>query len=411
MSVLRILRFLAFLLVPLGLSVVLTVGLVLVADSVNPFPSFAGFGQYLKMMLEPDIFPMFVRNLMPLLFDAGACSFILFCLYGAVRRVLKRVPFVLIYITVFVASYISVFNKQYIFDAFSGIGDLTSYPAGTIVTNPQQYRDGMTVSYLLISLFAVAIGVFVSYCLFCALIRFKVASKLKLQRNTELGLVCAIVTMCSFVLLNLFENRIWNVARLVKEGAPFVALLRYVVNCILSSDWMLFAALCLAVIAFVKLRRGKILNRGIIIAMLVFACLSLLYSLLLRNSAVALKTYVDVFGSCVLIAVATGLLCGRVDLCDGVKLIRAASWTAAAVGFVTLLSILIKAALFSIRIMNMGGSIAIIGGADGPTAQFITHMIFGQSEYRIIVSFVLLVVGIVWGIIAINNKKTKTEAN
>ncbi len=402
-------RFLAFLLVPLGLSVVLTVGLVLVADSVNPFPSFAGFGQYLKMMLEPDIFPIFVRNLMPLLFDAGACSFILFCLYGAVRRVLKRVPFVLIYIAVFVASYISVFNKQFISDAFAGIGGLNSYPAETIVMDTQQYREGMTVSYLLISLFVAAIGVFVSYCLFCALIRFKVASKLKLQRNTESGLVCAIVALGSFVLLNMFENRIWNVARLVKEGAPFAALLRYVVNCILSSDWMLFAALCLAVIVFVKLRHGKILNRGIIIAMLVFACLSLLYSLLLRHSAVALKTYVDVFGSCVLIAVATGLLCGRTERCDGLRLVCSASWTAAAVGFVTLLSIFTNAVLFAARITNMGGSIGIIGGADGPTAQFITHMIFRQSEYRIIVSFVLLVVGVVSGVIAINNKKTKSE--
>ena len=59
--------------------------------------------------------------------------------------------------------------------------------------------------------------------------------------------------------------------------------------------------------------------------------------------------------------------------------------------------------------MNMGGSIGIIGGVDGPTAQFITHMIFRQSEYRIIVSFVLLVVGVVSGVIAINKKKTKSE--
>ena len=70
----KILKFLAFLLVPLGLSVALTVGFVLVADSVNAFPSFAGYWQYFKMMFEPDIFPIFVRNLMPLLWNAVACS-------------------------------------------------------------------------------------------------------------------------------------------------------------------------------------------------------------------------------------------------------------------------------------------------------------------------------------------------
>ncbi len=407
----KILKFLAFLLVPLGLSVALTVGLVFVADSVNVFPSFAGFGQYFKMMFEPDIFPIFVRNLMPLLWNAVACSLVLFCLYGAMRQTLRRMPFVLIYIAVFLVSYISVFNEQFVWEGLAGSGSSTSYPAGTVVMNPQQYRDGVTVSYLLIALFLTAIGVFVSYCLFCVLTRFNVASELKLQRNSELGLVCAIVALSSFVLLNLFENRIWNVLRLVKEGVPFVAVLRYVVNCILSSDWSLLAALCLAVIIFAKLRQGKYLNKGVITAMLVFSCLSLLYSLLLRHSAVASKTYVDVFGNCVLVSVATGLLCGRTERCDGVRLVRAAPWTAAAVGLVTLLSIFTKAVSFAVRIMNSGGgSIAIIGGADGPTAQFITHMIFKQSEYRIIVSLALTVVGVVAGIIVGNYKKTKTEA-
>lgn len=379
----------------LGLFVLLTY----IKWSSTAFPAFAGASYYLKVMFAPDTLNIILLNNIPYFLTALYSAAVLFTLYGALREKLARISDLLVYTVVWVVSFASA-----LFTAMqSGFSSLV-YPAFVVTVDPSQYRSMML---LFLSIFE---GVFVSVAVFVVWVVFKLILKMrsakpiqKPMKNSTTLFAVGTALMGAYVVFHFVNGLLRTLMLLGSDDTTGAVQSR--LHIVLNANWLSIAAVTVAIVILVKTMSGKRSPKGLYIGVIVLSLLVLLGSLTVRSAfgtlyiassdillifkvlTVVFKSisgaFIDTVASILLmIASVRALSQENEEQLPKHQITATLSKTLGVVAVVTV-AMVVLSVLFGAGITFAdGGSVGIVGGADGPTAQFVFFkMLFSPQSF------------------------------
>lgn len=409
--------------VPIAVLYGLSYGISSINWSDNNYPSFAGFHTYMQMLFEPDIFHVILLNMLQELLIGVCCASVLYVLYGFLREKLHRVNELAVYVAIWLVTAVSVgFTTAYY--------STSSYPAFTIVSKPNIGERALN-SAIWAAFFA-TVAVFIVWVAFKLIMKYKTAhSSAKPAKNNTVLLSVGTALMCVYTVLH-FANGLIRTLLVLSDSnimPDFPTTLRIIFN----ANWLGVAAAVVAVVILVKLISGKQPAKGLYISLIVLSSLVLLRSLTVGNAfntlyietsnislilkvlTVVFKTvsgaFIDTVASVMLIIASVRVISQENAEPLPKHQITAALSKTLGITAIVVVAMIILSVLFSIFITfadGNSGSIGIIGGADGPTAWFITQtLILGSFGTHLISCLCLAVASIVLKIVS---NKQKAEA-
>lgn len=400
-------------------------GLIILISNISwqlsDYPVFAGTAQYLKMLFEPDIFPMILRNNIPYCLVTVYCAAVLFTLYGLLREKLSRVKEIAAYCIVWLVSFVSTVY------ALTLLGRLDSkgYPSFTIVLSPSEYQGIKWLYSALLAGVFTSVAVFIVWVVYRLILRLKASDK---PQKNSMSLLSVGTALMGTYMLFYFVNGLLRTLLLLDAEGMLTSKLRTILN----ANWLSVAAFVVAVILLIRLSKGKQPAKGLFISLIVLSSLVLLRGLVIGNAfnsvmvsgfslleiaslfvyrlfSTLAGVFLDVIASVVLIVASVRLMLRPADEQTPKKNVLSVLSKALLVLGVVVLAIWVSLVVFTafITFNDGGGSIGIIGGSDMPTFWFVlTQTIKGYTSY-LISCLLVIAVSVVLKIVL---KKKKAEA-
>lgn len=368
----------------LGLFVLLTQ----INLSSSNYPVFAGTSQYLKMMLEPDILRIVLLNNIPHFLTALYSAAVLFTIYGVLREKLARISDLLVYTVVWMVSFASALFTA----TLSGLSYLT-YPSFMVLLNHSQLQSINLIYSSVIEGICVSVAVFVVWVVFKLILKMRSAkpTKMPMKNNTTLFAV-GTALMGAYVVFHFVNGLLRTLMLLGSDDTTGAAQSR--LQIILNANWLSVAAVTVAIVILVKTMSGKRSPKGLYIGVIVLSSLVLLGSLTVRSAfgtlyiassdillifkvlTVVFKSisgaFIDTVASILLmIASVRALSQENEEQLPKHQITKTLSKTLGIASIVAI-AMVVLSVLFGAGITFAdGGSVGIVGGADGPTAQFV----------------------------------------
>lgn len=414
------------LIVPIVVLYGLSYGISNISWSDNNYPSFAGFHTYMQMLFKPDILRVLLLNMLPNLLIGVCCASILYVLYGFLREKLHRINELVVYAAIWLVTAVSVgFTMIY-----SSSSSSSSYPAFTIVSKPSFGEQILKIGIW--AAFFATVAVFVVWVVFKLILKIKSAKPTQkpLKNNTTLFAV-GTALMGAYVVLHFLNGLIRTLLSIGSANTTGAKLSRLYI--IIGSNWLSVAALVVAIVILVKTMSGKRPQKGLYIGLIVLSSFVLLISLTIGNGfnslyisssdvllifkvlTVVFKsisgTFVDTLASVMLIIASVRAISQENEEPLPKHQITATLSKTLGITAIVAVAMVVLTVLFSAFITladGNSGSIGIIGGADGPTAWFITRSLIFDSFGTHLISCLCLAVASI--ILRIVSNKQKAEA-